>query len=407
MSYDPEQPPSGDPSADRKATYRVDYIDKDGRTITLTQEGSESWQSGGSSDDEFQIEDFVRRLDGYTPRTQVTSFLLAANIFVFIAMVLTGVAIFSPTGEDLLRWGANFGPLTMGTQGWRLLTCTFVHGGLLHLGFNMWVLKDAGRFVERLYGNAGFLLLYLFSGIGGSLTTIWWNPQVISVGASGAIFGVCGALAAYLVRNRHTMPITIVKSLRGSVSTFLFYNIILGFMIPNIDMGAHLGGLAAGFVAGLILGRPISAAGVQRRRLANLIFLVVGPLLLLSVALPLRYRAIGSLTDLEEIKLRVQEIQQRRGLLLKQYELQRARYRRGDANNEQFARYIEQVIIPAWSKLESDLASTPPAPRQLQALINKEREAMATTTTQWPQIIEQLRTSKKPQEALQALPDET
>jgi rhomboid protease GluP len=404
MSYDPERDTREAGSTDRGPIYRAEYLDREGRRISSTEFGTGSRQPGDPGDDEYLVEQFIGRLDGYTPRTPITNFMLAANILVFIAMVVTGVGILSPTSADLMRWGANFGPLTMTDQWWRLVTCTFVHGGLIHLGFNMWVLKDAGRFVERLYGSTSFLLLYLFSGIGGSLTTIYWNPRVISVGASGAIFGVCGALVAYLIRNRHSLPLTVVTSLRGSITSFLFYNILLGFMIPNIDMGAHLGGLAAGFLAGLILARPLTESGVRQRRWAALIFLVLGPLVLLGVALPLRGRVVKGTENLEKIEEVAKDVQERKIRILKQFEIQRARHRRGDISNEQFARYVEQQILPEWSKLEEQLADLPVAPKKLQTPLNNERELLQKTAEQWKRIIEQLRSSKKPNEPVQSVP---
>lgn len=404
MSYDPERRSQETGSTDGGPVYRAEYLDREGRRIGSTEYGTGSQQPGDPGDEDYLVEQFIGRLERFTSRTPITNFMLAANIIVFIAMVVTGVGIFSPTGADLMRWGANFGPLTMTDQWWRLITCTFVHGGIIHLGFNMWVLKDAGRFVERLYGSASFFLLYLFSGVGGSLTTIYWNQRVISVGASGAIFGVCGALGAYLIRNRHSLPLTVVTSLRGSITSFLFYNLLLGFMIPNIDMGAHLGGLAAGFLAGLILARPLTEEGVRQRRWVTLLFLVLGPILLLAVALPLRGRVVQGTENLEKIEAAVNGIQERKIRLLKQFEIQRARHRRGDLSNEQFARYLEQQIVPEWSKLDQQLADLPAAPKKLQALLNKERNALQETAEQFQKSIEQLRSSKKPNEPVQAVP---
>ena len=140
------------------------------------------------------VYDFQRALATFTPRLIATPAIVAANVLVFATMIATGVNFFEPTVASMLDWGGNFGPLTENGQWWRLVTCLFLHYGILHLGFNMWVLRDLGRVVERLVGNVGFVALYFVSGIAASLASLTWNPVVVSAGASGAVFGVAGAL---------------------------------------------------------------------------------------------------------------------------------------------------------------------------------------------------------------------
>ena len=141
--------------------------------------------------------------------------------------------LFSPRGETLVAWGANYGPLTLDGQWWRLLTCTFVHIGIIHIGLNMWVLWDIGQLVERLTGNVGFLLLYLLSGLFGSLASVYWNPEVLSAGASGAVFGAFGGLMGFVLLRGDSIPKSILGPLRNSGTSFLFYNLIFGFSITK------------------------------------------------------------------------------------------------------------------------------------------------------------------------------
>jgi rhomboid protease GluP len=145
----------------------------------------------------------------------------------------------------------------------------FLHGGLLHILLNMWCLGTSGPLIERLYGNAGFALLYLFAGLGGSLASAWWHPMVVGVGASGAIFGVLGGLLAFLVVHRHAIPESVLGPLRSSVLGFVGYNGVYGLMTPGIDNAAHIGGLVTGFATGLLLSRPWPASrpfeGVARQ----------------------------------------------------------------------------------------------------------------------------------------------
>src|SRR5262249_10594232 len=151
----------------------------------------------------------------------------------------------------------NFGPATMlGHEYWRLLTCAFVHVGLLHLAFNMYAFLGAGQWMERVYGSRLFLALYLVAALGGSVVSTLWAPEVVSAGASGAIFGVYGGLLAFTQVARVHLPDGAVDGLRRSALGFVGYNIFYGLVQPNISNSAHLGGLAAGFAAGWLLAPP-------------------------------------------------------------------------------------------------------------------------------------------------------
>ena len=105
-----------------------------------------------------------------------------------------------------LRFGSNFGPLTWTGQPWRLLTSAFIHFGVIHLAFNMYALYRGGVLTERLYGSARFAVIYLLSAIAGSVVSGWWDPLRNSAGASGAIFGVYGALLVFFAMRRADIP---------------------------------------------------------------------------------------------------------------------------------------------------------------------------------------------------------
>jgi rhomboid protease GluP len=205
-----------------------------------------------------------------TPRVIVTPLIVGACVVVYVAMVASGVSATDPSAQDLFKWGGLSGA-AMAFDGdfWRLLTAMFLHGGLLHILLNMWCLGSSGPLIERLYGNAGFALLYLFAGLGGSLASAWWHPMVVGVGASGAIFGVLGGLLAFLVVHRHAIPESVLGRLWSSVLGFVGYNGLYGLMTPGIDNAAHIGGLVTGFATGLLLSRPWPASrqfeGVARQ----------------------------------------------------------------------------------------------------------------------------------------------
>ena len=156
--------------------------------------------------------DFERHLSRVAPKSYVTSALVAINTLIFIAMAVatSGDSVFKPDGRVHIDWGSNFGPLTSDGQWWRLFTCTFLHFGFLHLALNMYALYDGGRFTERLYGHAEFLALYVVSGLTGSVASLLWNPLVNSAGASGAIFGVYGAMVAYAAKPGNRLPATMI-----------------------------------------------------------------------------------------------------------------------------------------------------------------------------------------------------
>ena len=118
---------------------------------------------------------------GYPP---ATTFLVGINAAVFVMMLLSGVPLESPNTAQLLNWGANWGPLSLGAQPWRILTSNYLHIGILHIGLNMWCLWSLGNLAEQIFDRWTYLLVYTFCGIAGSLASLWWHPLVVGAGAS-------------------------------------------------------------------------------------------------------------------------------------------------------------------------------------------------------------------------------
>ncbi len=152
----------------------------------------------------------------------------------------------------LLDWGANSGALTSGGQWWRLLTSTFEHGGLLHIALNMWCLYNLGWLAELLFGRSRFTLLYLMCGIGGSLGSICWRGNGVSVGASGAIFGIAGALIPAMLLHSNPQLRAMLKGQLTSIALFVFYNLAFGAASRGTDNAAHIGGLLTGMILGAV-----------------------------------------------------------------------------------------------------------------------------------------------------------
>ena len=182
----------------------------------------------------------------------VTKVLIALNVLVFLANLAQGSS-FSQTSGSLFEKGALFisvpffpGGLADG-EWWRLLTAAFLHGSIIHLGMNMFVLWFVGAPVEQAIGRGRFLALYIVSGLAGSAGALLFDPHAITVGASGAIFGILGA-ALVLEWQRNLV-------LGGQALGLIVINLVLTFAIPNISIGGHLGGLAGGALCMLALSR--------------------------------------------------------------------------------------------------------------------------------------------------------
>lgn len=177
----------------------------------------------------------------------VTPLLLDINILLFILMAISGVNIILPDSESLLKWGANFRPLTLEGEGWRLLTNCFLHIGIVHLLMNMYALLYIGVLLEPLLGRTRFISAYLLTGLTASIASLWWHELIISAGASGAIFGMYGVFLAMLTTN--LVEKTTRKALLTSIAIFVGYNLIYGLK-GGIDNAAHIGGLIGGIIIG-------------------------------------------------------------------------------------------------------------------------------------------------------------
>jgi rhomboid protease GluP len=180
----------------------------------------------------------------------VTYGIMAINVLVFIAMVVSGISFMQPGGLDILNWGANYLPLTAAGDWWRLITCVFVHIGVIHLLFNMYALYTISVYLEPLLGKAKFIIAYICTGIFASLASLWWHhPPVPSAGASGAIFGMYGVFLALLTTQ--LVPQQVRKSLLQSIGIFVLYNLVYGLK-SGVDNSAHIGGLLSGLVIGYL-----------------------------------------------------------------------------------------------------------------------------------------------------------
>lgn len=238
---------------DRSVGFTVDKPETAMRIVGLLPQRKTEAYATAQAD----VETFQRQLQ-HRASTPVMWSLLVVNIAIYILMSREAIPD-TPAAhaQQLIRWGSNAGSRTLNGEWWRLVTSMFLHGSVLHIAFNMIVLAQVGSLVERMFGRLRFSLLYLIAGICGSLVSVMWNPHVNSVGASGAIFGIIGGLLAFVRKPDSGVPHTIAKSLRGSITFFLLFNVVAGLIYPYTDNAAHFGGLAGGYLAGLLLARSL------------------------------------------------------------------------------------------------------------------------------------------------------
>jgi membrane associated rhomboid family serine protease len=187
----------------------------------------------------------VRTAATMTSEPRLAYVLIAVNVIAFLAQMSSGGGIDGRSGS-VYEHGALYGPLVADGEWWRIVTAGFLHAGLLHLAFNMYFLYFLGTLLEPAIGKVRFAVIYAVSLVGGSFGALLISPDAVTVGASGAVFGLMGA-AILAMRARGIDP------MQSGLGMTLLLNLGITFLIPNISIGGHLGGLAAGFVTGYLL----------------------------------------------------------------------------------------------------------------------------------------------------------
>lgn len=238
-----------------------------------------------------QVQDEQRFIFALIDRpASITYAILAVNILVYLLMV--GVAggsylnnfLYMNDIGTLIAFGAKTNQLLREGEIFRLVTPIFIHGGLLHLASNSYAIWTIGPLVERLYGSPRFYLIYLISGIGGVCGSyiggLSRSPSIPGVGASGAIFGLFGVLLVFGYRYRDELPPNFRQSIRSGILPVILINLMIGFSIPSIDNGAHIGGLLTGAL--LVFVVPYLAPGRKRDSKAGQALLILGLIITLA-----------------------------------------------------------------------------------------------------------------------------
>lgn len=297
---------------------------------------------------------FSQTLKSETPTTYITYLLIAINVLVFVAMVISGVSAISPQATDLLLWGSEFGMYTVNGEWWRVFTEMFVHVGVLHLISNMFAFVYVAPYVERMFGNVGFLMLYVVSGLGGGMLALYLGPMQIHAGASAAVFGVYGALLAVLLRERDSIPPEVSDNLQKFVLVFIAYNLI-NSLRPGISMAAHVGGLIIGFVCGWIAAQPLKIESQAGRRVRNLMIACVGVVVCVIgvFSINAKYPNLDHMQDsLTQYDAMEKESYERFQSASQQNE-------KGRITNQAFADRIDADVLPDWRTARKALDEMP------------------------------------------------
>ena len=301
--------------------------------------------------------DFHKRLDALSPKAVAVPVLVGINILVFVAMCVSGVGIFAVDGNAVLSWGSNYGPLTTDGQWWRLVSSSFVHFGIVHIALNMWALYASGRTVERLFGTARFIVLYLFAAVAAGMVSLLWNPTVISAGASGAIFGVFGGMLAFVLNKRNEVPQSVMIEHRNSTLGFAAYSLFYGMAHAGVDNAAHIGGLVSGLAIGFVLARPLTSEARRAPRPANLgLSITLGAAAIFALSWPLTHtdartartrqfhQVLSHLDQDENAAVNAANTLQQRIVTEKLY-------------SRQIASLLSSEVVPKWDALDREVAA--------------------------------------------------
>ncbi len=206
-------------------------------------------------------------LGGLIPHARFTTVvILLINTGLYAAMALHSMqssdghgGIMDLDGRTLFDFGAKFRPAIRAGEWWRLITAGFLHGGVLHILMNSWVLFDLGTQVEETYGTSRYLVLYIFTTVTGFYASYLWSPT-LSIGSSAGIFGLIGAMIALGVKDRSAYGIAV----RSVYTRWAMYGLLMG-LLPffAVDNAAHIGGLAGGFVLAYVAGTPKLAGNTE------------------------------------------------------------------------------------------------------------------------------------------------
>jgi membrane associated rhomboid family serine protease len=316
-----------------------------------------------------QVVEFWEVLRERTPSAPVTPVLVGLNIVVFVLM------LFGPgTPDHLIAWGASFGPRTTNGEWWRLVTTMFVHVSVLHLLADLAGLVAVGVVLERLVGPLAFAAVYVAAGVSSSALGLIGSPFGVSVGASGAIFGLYGLMLAAAMRSvfhRATprVPFVLIKCLAPAAAAFIVYNIVT----RSIASGPELSALLVGWISGLFLARDIEERPAPAIRTA--------PIMVAALAMVIvMVRPLSGMTDVTpEIRRLVIAEQD----MAARYSKATDQFTSGRINAQELAAVIDHDITPALQASQVRVASLERVPDEQKPLLVAAEQYLQLRDESW------------------------
>ena len=307
------------------------------------------------------------------PQPWVLYGLIAANVAMFAVELAAGADPIQPNTQVIRELGGNYPALTLHGEWWRLGSSMFLHFGLVHLGMNMLCLYQA-RAVEPVFGRLGFVVIYVLAGLGGGIASLIANPgNVVSAGASGAVFGVYGALGAKLVMHRAQFEPELWSKTMRRLGTFLVLNAIVGLSAKGISLSAHVGGLVVGVAVGAAL---LAGAGTPHGRTRRALGLA---------ALGIALTAVGVMTikaDANVVPLLGRFDAVEKSSLSKMTEAY-AQHKAGKLTDAELDALLERDVIAPYRQVREELLATRDVPARLRPLFAYTEALMAARLAAW------------------------
>ncbi len=224
--------------------------------IINTVDNKVIYYTNGLEDKVQQLENCMNFMNVVTPKPEktgrsiITYILIGVNVLAYILTAYLSSSIIDSNINVLVLLGAKVNQLIDRGEYYRLITCMFLHGGIIHLALNMYALNSLGPFVEKVYGKTKYLIIYFLAGIMSSIFSYKFSTGV-SIGATGAIFGLLGAALVFALKMKHRIG----KDFIINIMSVIAINLVIGFSIANVDNFGHLGGLIGGTIITLLIGK--------------------------------------------------------------------------------------------------------------------------------------------------------
>ena len=315
----------------------------------------------------------------------VTPVVAGLNAVILLLMIFAPGSISDP--ETLIAWGGNFAPRTTNGEWSRLVTAAFVHSGIFHLLVNTACLVQLGLILERLVGHVAFTAVYVAAAILASVVSLSIAPMSISVGASGAIFGMCGLFVAALFwgtlnRSSVTIPLKTLKTLAPAFTIFILFNLFS----TDLATGAELAGLTVGLAGGFVLTRGVARKKPPMRLVAS----VLASTVLISLAAAAILRGVADVRP--EIE-RILALEDRTAAI---YQKAVDQFRLGAINAKALAHLIDRAIIPEVQAARARLKAIDGVPQEHEALVASADEYLRLRDESWRQRSDALHNANMP-----------